>query len=137
MNLLKRMFYVSRATIHESSDVQRIVQVARERNASLSITGMLIFSGEHFAQCLEGPEEAVETLLRSIRADSRHIVQHEWPLVSVEARWFPLWSMGYVYDDRLEEMLTRLEDDHRLPPLDSVLGIFQDVALNKRSVAGA
>lgn len=135
MDALKRMLYVSRATMGDPTAVQRIVQVARERNATLRVTGMLIFSGEHFVQCLEGPEEALNALLWSIRADRRHVIQYEWPYADIGERWFPRWSMGYVYDDRIEELLARLDNSFRLPKLDSVLEVFQEIALNKRSVS--
>lgn len=49
-----------------------LVEKAKQRNAGLSITGILLFNGTEFLQILEGKEESVVTLFHKIRADKRH-----------------------------------------------------------------
>ncbi len=90
--------YVSVSRIPESQSiaaVNEIVATSRKRNEADGITGALIFTGTDFAQTLEGPEEAVLTLMDRIRADPRHTdieVVHE---ASKNLRMFQDWSMAY------------------------------------------
>lgn len=110
---LHRLLYISRAHIDPSgAEPRRILDVATERNAELQVTGLLCFSGDHFAQVLEGSAAAVDELMTSIRADGRHKLLREWPARPVDdGRWFPGWSMGYAYDDRLEAVVATLMEE--------------------------
>jgi hypothetical protein len=105
-----RLLYVSRAFVDPCGDAPRdILDVATMRNASLGVTGVLCFSGDHFAQLLEGPIDALGELMTSIRADSRHRILREWPAeAAADARWFPTWAMGYVYDERIQTLVQDL-----------------------------
>lgn len=49
-----------------------LVEKAKQRNAGLKITGILLFNGSEFLQILEGAEESVVQLFQKIRADKRH-----------------------------------------------------------------
>jgi len=122
---LHRLFYVSRSRIDPEGQEQKqkhILELARKRNAALDVTGVLICSGDHFAQLLEGSHEVVEQLMTSIRADSRHEILREWHQQAADdSRWFPDWSMAYAYDEQLCAMVIRLTGDKRLhTPLDTV-----------------
>ena len=120
---LHRLFYVSRSRIHPGGqEHQHILELARKRNAVLEVTGVLIYSGDHFAQVLEGSREAVEQLMTSIRVDSRHEMLREWPQQPADDnRWFPNWSMAYAYDERLGAMVSELVGDKGPDaPLDTV-----------------
>ena len=101
-----------------------ILETARARNRSLSVTGLLLHgrmealpgvAGE-FVQWIEGPEEAVESVFAKIERDARHTeieVLARGPLADLKAgawagtasaadgRLFPAWSMGLV---RLAEL---------------------------------
>lgn len=54
------------------SEVVNLVKAAQRRNATLAITGGLLFTGERFAQYVEGPAAAVRMLITSIANDVRH-----------------------------------------------------------------
>jgi hypothetical protein len=67
---------------------------AREKNNSLSITGLLLHNDGNFLQLIEGPKENIHTLFNSIRHDKRHkdiIVLIE---ETADSRLFSEWSMG-------------------------------------------
>lgn len=53
-------------------EVKKFIEKANQRNSDASVTGILLFDGEHFLQLLEGPEEEVETIYREICGDPRH-----------------------------------------------------------------
>lgn len=52
--------------------VGRIVTLARARNGSDGITGLLVFDGIRFCQHFEGPREKVLSLRARLQADRRH-----------------------------------------------------------------
>jgi hypothetical protein len=109
------IFYLSRATLREL-EVHSILQAARTRNAQLGVTGMLVFSGEYFAQLLEGERLAIRALMAAIRKDPRHSILCEWPTTRITARWFPEWSMGYSYNAELDGLVEHLlRDTPHLP----------------------
>jgi hypothetical protein len=101
------LLYVSRSLLRlpqEAGEVDRIVAVARRENARLGVTGALVFTRAHFAQVLEGDEQAVEALMERIGKDRRHDGVRVVSKSMREARLFPQWSMAYsggsLYVDR-------------------------------------
>lgn len=128
---LHRLLYVSQAHVDPCGpEPRRILEGATQRNAELGITGLLCFSGDHFAQVLEGPAAALEEVMTSIRADGRHKPLREWPARPVDdGRWFPGWSMGYAYDERLEAVIHALmqEQDNDLPLDELAASLFADL----------
>lgn len=96
---LVSLLYVSNSLLPastERSEVERILSVARERNAASSITGALVFTGRHFAQLLEGSREAVDELMACILADERHERVDVVEVREVAERSFPGWSTAYA-----------------------------------------
>lgn len=90
--------YVSRAQPGWPGDpmVQDIVDRSLERNAALKITGTLLYTGEYFAQVIEGPDEAVIQIFNAIEHDRRHrdvtVVDRE----QCTERMFNSWTMAYT-----------------------------------------
>jgi len=65
--------YRSRAvTALSDFDLYRLVQVAQARNATESITGLMLYDDGRFYQWLEGPVDNVARIMRLIRTDRRH-----------------------------------------------------------------
>jgi hypothetical protein len=80
---------------YQARELADIVDKSLLRNAASDVTGMLIFTEERFAQSIEGPAEAVRTIMASIRRDPRHseiVTLHDGP---IPARNFAGWSLGY------------------------------------------
>lgn len=75
--------------------IDEILNVARVRNRALDITGALVFTGEHFAQYLEGPSKALEELMTDIRADNRHTALQIVATERFSERLIPNWGMAY------------------------------------------
>lgn len=76
-------------------DLIDILQVARENNKQLDVTGMLLYRNGYFIQVLEGEEQHVKELYAAIAQDERHhhvMTLHEGPLA---AREFQNWEMGF------------------------------------------
>ena len=69
------ILYVSTASILEDrreAALERIVEQATSANTRAGLTGALMFSGNRFAQMLEGPSNALDALMERIAADPRH-----------------------------------------------------------------
>lgn len=76
--------------------LDQIIRHAAARNAALGVTGALLFTGDRFAQWLEGEEDAVRSILASIVKDDRHrdvTILQQGP---AERRRFRQWSLAYA-----------------------------------------
>lgn len=92
------LIYVSRSTetpAVANATVEQIVATSRARNPELGLTGALLFTGEYFAQVLEGPAASIDRLMARVTNDPRHdqlIVVAREP---ISVRRFGEWSMAY------------------------------------------
>jgi hypothetical protein len=68
---------------------------SREKNTRLGLTGMLLYKDGNFIQALEGPDDAVEALYRSIERDPRHHGVLRLTRQPIQDREFAAWSMGF------------------------------------------
>jgi EAL domain-containing protein (putative c-di-GMP-specific phosphodiesterase class I) len=75
------------------------VTEAKQKNALLGVTGVLLHDGTHFLQVLEGPITILNELVAIIEADPRH--QHFVTLVKepIAKREYSSWSMESVKKD--------------------------------------
>jgi hypothetical protein len=96
--------YVSKTTRKPTKgELADLLAGSRGRNARHGITGILIYDRGYFAQVIEGPEEAIDSLLANIAKDPRH---KDYFLVSAgEAteRYFAGWDMDWADLDALAE----------------------------------
>lgn len=132
-NMLTRLMYISLSTlplVGAQADLDAITEVSAARNASLSVTGALLYTGTHFSQVLEGSHDAVETLMSAIREDPRHdsvlIIEH----LPVEERLFENWSLAYTgrasYVQKILERCLEAPDERHGPR--SLLRLFREFA---------
>lgn len=77
------------------ADFVELLTRARDHNARVGITGVLLHRDGNFMQYLEGPEPELRSLLLKIRLDSRH--RGVSPLLegSQQERQFPDWPMDF------------------------------------------
>jgi hypothetical protein len=72
-----------------------LLEKARNKNTALGLTGMLLFKDGNFMQVLEGEQETVDNLIKTIESDPRHkdfiLLIHG----TSEQRFFSDWSMGF------------------------------------------
>jgi hypothetical protein len=98
MSDLYRLAYFSSAQEYFSKpQLLTLLNKAREKNASLGITGMLLFKEGNFMQLIEGEKVALHSLFQTISDDPRH---HHLLVIFNEAaqeRLFADWTMGF-YD---------------------------------------
>jgi len=104
--------YVSRPTVWPKPREEILVDiqvVSIARNTQFEITGLLISTLAHFAQVLEGPAKAVDSIMASIMLDPRHydiVVVRRTQLLR---RRFPHWRMArFEYESIADASLTPL-----------------------------
>ncbi len=76
-------------------DLEDILRTARENNARLGITGMLLYGNKTFIQILEGEESVVNELVKSIKRDPRHTNFQIVKKKTIDRHEYADWSMGF------------------------------------------
>jgi Sensors of blue-light using FAD len=93
---LHALVYVSTAVRPMSlPDIDRLLEVARNRNATLHVTGVLLYDAGHFMQYLEGPAPSMARVYESIKASSLHHGIIELLRERIDTSEFPEWSMAF------------------------------------------
>lgn len=91
-----QLTYTSTATLTITPEtVLDMLNAARRNNAPMGVTGLLYYAQGQFAQCLEGPKDAVEAIFERVSKDPRHtdLVVLRRPTLE---RAFSDWSMAFV-----------------------------------------
>lgn len=99
MQLVYRSLAVERPS---TRGLQRILEVARRRNATEGLTGLLVHDQGCFVQWLEGPPDGLDRVWESIRRDRRHEHIERLHTPWRAERLFPDWTMqlGALADSR-------------------------------------
>ncbi|MCF8210111.1 MAG: BLUF domain-containing protein [Rhodoferax sp.] len=93
---MMQLVYVSSAnTTFSNQELLDLLIRAREKNHSLGISGMLLYKGGNFMQALEGEEETVKKLFKTIQTDPRHHSTEVLLEEPITERSFADWSMGF------------------------------------------
>ncbi|WP_261594958.1 BLUF domain-containing protein [Pseudoalteromonas holothuriae] len=95
------LVYVSRAKWHFSEpELFGLLEQARGNNASMGVTGLLLYDNKGtFIQALEGEEKQVDILYNKILADERHSRINRISRKNIKLRAFPDWQMGFKMVD--------------------------------------
>lgn len=116
---LSSILYVSQSIMPQSdavAGVNNIVTTALARNPELGLTGALLFTGDYFAQVLEGSDASIDLLMASILRDPRHdqiLIVDRGPIAE---RRFADWSLAYFGPSQfVSRHVTRLLDSPSLP----------------------
>ncbi|NBQ69762.1 MAG: BLUF domain-containing protein, partial [Nitrosomonadaceae bacterium] len=95
-NLIHLIYNSAAACAFTEEDFSVMLRKARSKNASLDITGMLLYIEGCFFQVLEGPENAVNALAEAIRQDPRHTRMTTIIREPIVKRAFSEWTMGFT-----------------------------------------
>ncbi|MEI7607220.1 MAG: BLUF domain-containing protein [Rhodospirillaceae bacterium] len=93
---LVRLIYCSTPKGIGDADIADILEKSRTNNALDGITGVLVYNGTHFLQCLEGGRLTVTRRFAAIAADPRHKDVELLQVTVIPERRFPGWTMAYV-----------------------------------------
>ena len=97
--LIHLIYYSTASHEMEPDELLQLLQVCRDNNARMELTGMLLYGGGVCLQVLEGPQDVVQALYRKIELDPRHHSLIELERSRISVRSFPDWSMGFQQVD--------------------------------------
>lgn len=105
--MLFRLAYFSnnllrRPRASAEGQLTKLLHAARHNNASLGVTGALLFDARYFAQVLEGERSHVSHLFCRICSDPRHDAVTIVEAKDIGERSFRSWSMALVRSDPQE-----------------------------------
>jgi hypothetical protein len=116
-----RVIYASRPTQLSPTDIEDIEAISARNNAARGLTGILIHDAAFFLQIIEGPDEAVDALLRTLEKDPRHTDMAVVFRTRIDASSFPGWDMRLIENDAIQNpVLSPYATDNRIAP-DSLL----------------
>ncbi len=84
-----------------------LTKVAERRNRAEAITGLMLYDDASFFQWLEGPDDAVARVMRSINGDARHTDIEVLTRRPTARRNFHGWSMKLALADGVQSAGTR------------------------------
>lgn len=112
---LCQLFYISRS-LSTPLDVEAILVSSRRQNLRRGVTGILLFSGGHFAQLLEGTAQALHETMAAIDADPRHEAVTRLIEGPITQRRFKDWSMAFFEAPGADDLIQQLLAEPRIPP---------------------
>jgi len=115
---LYSILYTSKSNAGGSdSEIFKIIEKAQIKNASLGLTGMLLYIEDSFLQVIEGEEENVKELIDVIRHDPRHYHFNVILQGRVKERSFEKWRMGlkiFTSQDLMDVKMINKDNDFDL-----------------------
>ena len=93
--MIQFVYFSSAIRPFDNDQLVQLLVRAREKNARLQITGLLLYKGGNFMQVLEGEEARVRALFDVINADPRHRGTEVILEEPTDHRVFGDWSMGF------------------------------------------
>ena len=101
MSELAALAYVSSAASDfTESDLEALLQTARDENARGELTGVLLYHDRTFFQYLEGPERELQTAYQRIKGSRKHHGIIQLFLKRIPQREFNGWRMGFAFAPR-------------------------------------
>ncbi|HEV2678454.1 MAG TPA: BLUF domain-containing protein [Aliidongia sp.] len=96
------LVYVSSATRRfEAAELRDLLEISRQNNARVDVTGMLLYADGDILQVLEGDKPAVDALFHRIEGDPRHRLVFKLYEGETEHRQFGDWSMALARPETL------------------------------------
>jgi len=98
---MKSILYVSKVSTNSSgpgvpTGLSQMLRLAREKNEKLEITGGISYRNGRFLQVIEGSNESVDELYKTIAADERHTDVEVILDFYTPARYFPSTYMALI-----------------------------------------
>lgn len=85
----------------DAESIRMLTDLAKEKNAAASITGVLLVDGRRILQILEGPRAEVLALYARIERDDRHYGVERLYSDRIAVRSFSQWSMRAISHESL------------------------------------
>jgi len=123
--MLSHLVYVSvRKPNCTEEEIGKILEACKRNNSKIDITGVLLYSGTHFLQYLEGDYKEISGLYEKIKGDDRHKNVVLITTGPIKNRTFPSWEMGSkeIEEEKIEFQTDMSKED---------ANAFQDIIAGK------
>lgn len=97
----------------DKKQIEAILKSAERHNPGDGITGVLLYSEDHFIQYIEGKPEALQALYAKIKADPRHEEVMLTSIGPIKDRIFPTWAMAGKSVEVNGKFLSKLSPDEK------------------------
>jgi hypothetical protein len=137
---LERLVYDSTATGSTGSltNLAVILAQSHRNNARDGLTGVLAAHADRYIQVIEGPREALDSLLRRLEDDPRHERVRLLDRATISERMFEDWTMAHArVTPELERLLDTLMARELPSPSWILLALRDAVAEGAPPVANA
>lgn len=92
--VLYRLIYRSQVAKQvRFEDAEAIAVHSAQKNQSVGVTGLLVYTPSHFLQVLEGERKGVEAVFKRLETDERHLRVTTLALGPIAERAFGDWGM--------------------------------------------
>ena len=112
--MLVQIIYVSnRKTNCTEKEIEEILKACKKNNASLHLTGVLLYNEHKFLQLVEGEYKVTMEMYDKIKKDNRH---ENCILISslfIKERSFPSWQMGLKKVDNSLEIISDISESEK------------------------
>ena len=116
--MLRRIAWSScPSTSFSPARLGEIVAPARWNNKCNNVSGMLLYTGVHFVEILEGEEGVLDEMWSRLQHDDRHVSLVRIGDEACDERRFAEWKMAYADDEAVGEQVEALRSSR--PPLAS------------------
>lgn len=105
---LSQVFYVSRCLLTDIHQVRNLHTTCQHNNEKHGLTGLLLFTGDHFAQLLEGPEDTLSQMMWRIAQDARHTAIRKLFAKPLANRTVAQWTMRLLEARDTDRMVRKL-----------------------------
>ncbi|TAG57258.1 MAG: BLUF domain-containing protein [Cytophagales bacterium] len=113
--MLSHLVYLSVKTpLCTDLEIEKILASCKKNNASLDITGVLLYTETKFLQYLEGEQEEIMNLYLKIKKDPRHSTCILISGSEIKNRAFPSWQMGSKKIDSNVSFLTEISEEDKI-----------------------
>jgi hypothetical protein len=107
--MLRRIAWSSRpSTSFSPARVGEIAAPARWNNKCNNVSGMLLYTGMHFVEILEGEESVLDEMWSRLQHDDRHVSLVRIGDEPCNERRFADWKMAYADDEAVGEQVEAL-----------------------------
>ncbi len=93
--MLRLVYFSGETSRFTAGELSSLADAAQRKNASLGVTGLLLYRHGNFLQVLEGEEAVVRDLYRRIQEDPRHRRVMTVLEEGIMKRDFASWSMAF------------------------------------------
>ena len=132
------LLYISRTVKPVTTEVLNAIrEESIERNQATGLTGLLLWTREHYCQILQGQKSDVQQTMQRIAADKRHIEPRVLLRTDLAEALFPDWSMAtsHIIDDVRSNQIALAYQDRLadLSVVDGIVELMQQFQLSNQS----